>query len=352
MLRHCYDPIKTPLFSLWQFALPVAHLPGVYSASQEARPSLLRASQRITAMSEVTVATLNLFNRMSGWDARAPLVLDQWERLSPDIIALQEVSLLTDQGTWLCREVNERRAGRDQYRIKHAAHPDKAPAAAGLGVASLLDPKSHEILDLMSFESIAQRLVFEVEGRRFAFAGTHLHYPVDASGARVRQIEYLLAWLDSRADGLPLILTGDFNAYADPPEKTVQILKSRFRSAYERSTGASPIRPGRRPSTIGTSHPQARWTTSTSPPSGRSSTPASASTSPRPPTRPCTPPTTSASTRAWRYEQTPVTALPARTRCTLLLTLPAVRVGYVTHPLNTASPGCTGAPIRRHLSSG
>jgi endonuclease/exonuclease/phosphatase family metal-dependent hydrolase len=126
------------------------------------------------------------------------------------------------------------------YRIKHAAHPDKAPAAAGLGVASLLDPLSHEILDLMSFESIAQRLVFEVEGRRFAFAGTHLHYPVDASGARVRQIEYLLAWLDSHAEGLPLILTGDFNAYADPPEKTVQILKSRFRSAYETVHGREP----------------------------------------------------------------------------------------------------------------
>jgi hypothetical protein len=99
-----------------------------------------------------------------GNDARAPLVIDQWARLSPAVIALQEVSLLTDQGTWLCREVNERRGDAEHYRIKHAAHPDKAPAAAGLGVASLRDPLSHEILDLMSFESIAQRLVFEVDG--------------------------------------------------------------------------------------------------------------------------------------------------------------------------------------------
>ena len=191
-------------------------------------------------MPEITVATLNLFNRMGDWDARSPLVIDQWQRLSPDVIALQEVSLLTDQGTWLCREVNERRDGREHYRIKHAAHPDKAPAAAGLGVASLMDPLSHEILDLMSFESIAQRLVFEVSGRRFAFAGTHLHYPVDAREARVRQVEYLLGWLDRHADGLPLILTGDFNAYAEPPEKTVQILKSRLRSAYETVHGREP----------------------------------------------------------------------------------------------------------------
>ena len=191
-------------------------------------------------MPDITVATLNLFNRMGGWDARAPLVVDQWARLAPDIIALQEVSLLTDQGTWLCREVNERRDGLPRYRIKHASHPDKAPAAAGLGIASLADPVAHEVFDLMSFESIAQRLVFEMGGARFAFTGTHLHYPVDASAARARQIEYLLAWLDAHPDGLPLILTGDFNAYADPPEKTVQILKSRFRSAYETVHGREP----------------------------------------------------------------------------------------------------------------
>src|SRR3970282_1856604 len=105
---------------------------------------------------------------------------------------------------------------REHYRVKHASHPDKAPAAAGLGVASLADPLEHEVLDLMSFESIAQRLVFAIEGRRFAFAGTHFHYPVDAAAARFRQIESLLDWLDRHAGGLPLILTGDFNAYAEP----------------------------------------------------------------------------------------------------------------------------------------
>jgi endonuclease/exonuclease/phosphatase family metal-dependent hydrolase len=160
----------------------------------------------------------------------------------PDVILLAGDYLQAPprQRQALCREVNARRDGRPQYRIKHASHPDRAPAAAGLGVACLADPLSHEVLDLMSFESIAQRLVFEVEGRRFAFTGTHLHYPVDASGSRVRQIEYLLGWLDRHNDGLPLILTGDFNAYAEPPEKTVEILKSRFRSAYETVHGCEP----------------------------------------------------------------------------------------------------------------
>jgi endonuclease/exonuclease/phosphatase family metal-dependent hydrolase len=149
------------------------------------------------------------------------------------------VSLLTDQGTWLCREVNEHRDAREHYRIKHASHPDRAPAAAGLGVASLADPLQHEILDLMSFESIAQRLVFDIEGRGFAFAGTHLHYPVDAAATRVRQIEYLLDWLDRHAGGLPLILTGDFNAYASRRRRPWRCW-SRFRSAHQTVHGREP----------------------------------------------------------------------------------------------------------------
>jgi len=191
-------------------------------------------------MPELTVATLNLFNRMGGWDARAPLVVGQWARLAPDIIALQEVSLLTDQGTWLCREVNAHRHNLPHYRIKHAAHPDRAPAAAGLAVASLLQPLEHEVLDLMTFETIAQRLVFDAGGRRFAFIGTHLYYPVYAEDERLRQAHYLLDWLDRRNDGLPLIIAGDFNAYAQPPEKTVQLLRSRFRSAHEAVHGREP----------------------------------------------------------------------------------------------------------------
>jgi endonuclease/exonuclease/phosphatase family metal-dependent hydrolase len=188
---------------------------------------------------EITVATLNLFNRMGNWDSRAPLVIDQCAALAPDILAIQELSLITDQGVWFSREVNERLGG-GRYQVKHAASPGKNAAAQGLGVLHRIEPLEHEILDLMTFDCIAQRLVFEAGGRRFVFVNTHLWFPVDGSVARERQIEYLLAWLDARADGLPTIVTGDFNAYAEPPEKTVQIMKARFRSAHEAVHGREP----------------------------------------------------------------------------------------------------------------
>ena len=72
-------------------------------------------------MAEITVATLNLFNRMGDWERRAPLVIDQLEELLPDVIAFQEVDLMLDQGMWIARQINQRLKDKPHYRIKHAA---------------------------------------------------------------------------------------------------------------------------------------------------------------------------------------------------------------------------------------
>ncbi|MEX0750416.1 MAG: isocitrate/isopropylmalate family dehydrogenase [Dehalococcoidia bacterium] len=37
-------------------------------------------------MADVTVTTLNIFNRAGEWSLRAPLLLDQFERLAPDVM--------------------------------------------------------------------------------------------------------------------------------------------------------------------------------------------------------------------------------------------------------------------------
>src|SRR5574338_434243 len=93
--------------------------------------------------------------------------------------------------------------------------------------------EEHEILDLMSFERIAQRMVFRCGERPFVFVNTHLHHPPEAQQERVDQIERMLAWLDRDARGLPAVIAGDFNAYAEPPEPATRLMKSRFRSAHE-----------------------------------------------------------------------------------------------------------------------
>ena len=189
-------------------------------------------------MAEVTVATLNLFNRMGQWDLRAPLVIDQLQALAPDIIGFQEVNLALDQGLWISQQISERLPDDSHYLLKQAANPGPRAAVEGLATLSRLQPLEHEILDLMTFERVAQRLLFEVGGHRFAFVNTHLHYPPYAEQARLQQIEYILAWLDRDSRRLPTVIVGDFNAY--PDEKGVAILKSRYRSAHEAVHGREP----------------------------------------------------------------------------------------------------------------
>jgi endonuclease/exonuclease/phosphatase family metal-dependent hydrolase len=188
-------------------------------------------------MPKVKVSTLNLFNRMGDWDSRFPLVIEQLQELGPDVIGMQEVDLGIDQGIQISREVNRRLGNQEHYRMKHAATPGVRASVFGIGTMSRIECVEHEILDLMTFERIAQRLVYQVGGSRFALVNTHLHHPVEAAEERAQQVAHLLEWID-RQEKLPLVVLGDFNAYEG--EKTVEIMKARFRSAYETVHGLEP----------------------------------------------------------------------------------------------------------------
>ena len=191
-------------------------------------------------MASVKVATLNLFNRMGQWGHRAPLVIDQLEELRPDVIGLQEVDLQLDQGMWISRQINKRLPGEAHYRIKHATNTDTRASYHSIATLARVPFQEHEILDLMSFERVAQRMVFLCGERPFVFVNTHLHHPPEAQQERVEQLERLLGWLDRDLRGLPTVISGDFNAYASPPEPAVQLMKARFRSAYEAVHGREP----------------------------------------------------------------------------------------------------------------
>ena len=78
---------------------------------------------------------------------------------------------------------------------------------------------------------------YAVDGVRFAVVNTHLHHPPEASDERAEQAEYILRWLD-RHEALPTIVSGDFNSYGG--ERTVEIMKGRFRSALEAANGREP----------------------------------------------------------------------------------------------------------------
>ena len=189
-------------------------------------------------MAAITVATLNLFNKMGRWHERSPLVLDQLVALGPDVIGLQEV-VITDQGATLCRLANDRVSGSPPYRIYHMARPGTAAGVEALAVMCRLPVEAHEGLDYLLHDCVAQRLRLRLgEGTTLDFYNTHLYFPPPATEERLEQANRLLAWADTWAGATATVIVGDFNAY--PEESTVALMKSRFASAYEEAHGREP----------------------------------------------------------------------------------------------------------------
>jgi beta-glucosidase len=190
-------------------------------------------------MAQMKVATLNLFNRLGEWEQRAPLMVEQLVELDPDVIAFQEVDLMLDQGMWIANQVKQRIPNGGHF-MRHAASPGRRVSYFGIATLSRLECTSHEVLDLMTFERVAQRMTFRVDGSEFVFVNTHLHHPPEAEAERAEQTRYMLRWLDRDFTGAPTVIAGDFNAYADKPEETVLVMKERFRSAFEAVHGVEP----------------------------------------------------------------------------------------------------------------
>jgi endonuclease/exonuclease/phosphatase family metal-dependent hydrolase len=190
-------------------------------------------------VSEVTVATLNLFNKTGRWGERMPLVVAQMIELAPDVIGLQEVDYRIDQGMALCRLVNAGLTDSPRYWIHHVTRPGRAAHLMGQAVMTRLPAEAHEGLDYLSFESVAQRLRLRLpDGKTLDFYNTHLHYPPEATEERVAQARKLLAWTETWNGADATVVLGDFNAYAGEP--TVELMKLRFTSAHEAAHGREP----------------------------------------------------------------------------------------------------------------
>lgn len=190
-------------------------------------------------MAIVTVATFNIFNKVGRWGERLPLVLEQLTELKPDVIALQEIDLVIDQGMSLCRLVNARLTEPPRYWIYHMGRPGRAAHAQALAVMSRLPVERHEGLDLLSYEGVAQRLRLRLEGgAALDFYNTHLYFPPEARDERLAQAKRLIEWVDTWQGAAATVVAGDFNAYPDEP--TVALMKGRFVSAHEAAHGREP----------------------------------------------------------------------------------------------------------------
>jgi endonuclease/exonuclease/phosphatase family metal-dependent hydrolase len=190
-------------------------------------------------VSTITVATLNLFNRIARYEERQALLLDQFAALRPDAIGLQEVNLTTDQGMELCRLVNERLDGAPPYAIYHMGHQGSHAQSQAIAVMTRLPVEAHEGLDYILQDNVAQRLRLRLDGGAVVdFYNTHLHWPPPAAGIRLVQAKRLLEWADARPGAAATVVVGDFNAYEGEP--AVDLMKGRFVSAHEAAHGREP----------------------------------------------------------------------------------------------------------------
>ncbi len=190
-------------------------------------------------MTEVKVATLNLFNKVGRWGERMPLVVDQFVELAPDVIGLQEVDLTIDQGMALCRAVNSRVGDAPRYWIHHMTRPGRAAHILANAFMSRLPAEAHEGLDYLTFESVAHRLRVRLpDDKLLDCYNTHLHYPPEAVEERLAQAKKLCAWVDTWEGANAVVVSGDFNAY--PGEPTLDLMKEKFVSAHMEANGREP----------------------------------------------------------------------------------------------------------------
>lgn len=172
------------------------------------------------------VVTFNLLNDLTFWDERAPLIVEHLAALAPDLIALQEVSLPSNNAAWL--------AGRlGGYSVHLCPKTGQRSEHEALAILSRLPVEDHATLAFGKQGRVAQRVVLRHGADRWTFCNAHLHWSLRDDRARRRQIFRLLDWLAPHA---PTVVCGDFNAM--PHYLAMEAMRQRFTSAQTLQFGA------------------------------------------------------------------------------------------------------------------
>lgn len=179
-------------------------------------PALTPAPARAT----FTALTLNLWHDQHEWVLRRPVILDTLKALQPDVVFLQEV---------LEKQDLTNQAKQIAFRLGYAylftsVDPEGAPKRYGNAILTKLPiTAAHEVkLDPLDDYRVANHLRVMLADKRTEVDVyvTHLHHTDEGAAIRVKQIEGLLAFVDSTRAGpdAPVLIGGDFNATPDRPE--------------------------------------------------------------------------------------------------------------------------------------
>jgi len=165
---------------------------------------------------ELVAVTLNIWHDQENWPARLAMICDSLRALRPDVVFLQEI--LQKEGLPNQAETLADSLGYAWMFV--SVDPPGAPKRYGNAILTRLPILgTHEVkLRPLDDYRVAGHARLQAGARTLDAYVTHLHHTLEGDTIRARQVEDLLAFIDTtRAPGAALLLGGDFNAAPDTP---------------------------------------------------------------------------------------------------------------------------------------
>jgi endonuclease/exonuclease/phosphatase family metal-dependent hydrolase len=183
------------------------------------------------------VVMLNLEQDHKRWSDRHPLISAGIAALKPDVIAFNEVSVPL-QTAKLLRDAAIAATG-IPYKLVQQTRVNGLSKMEGEALLTRFPIVETGNLDYQARDIVALVARLEIEERPIDVYVTHLYMSRGDDSLRLFQVQQLLAWIDSRADGTPSIVCGDFNATLDA--HSAGLMATRFRPTQTTPTAFTPL---------------------------------------------------------------------------------------------------------------
>jgi endonuclease/exonuclease/phosphatase family metal-dependent hydrolase len=186
------------------------------------------------------VVTLNLEQDHKRWSDRHPLISAEIAGLRPDVIALNEVCVPL-QTARLLRDSAIAATG-IPYKLVQQTRVNGLSKVEGEALLTRFAIVETGNLDYQTRDIVALVARVVIEERSVDLYVTHLYMSRGDDSLRLFQVQQLLQWIDSRADGTPAIVCGDFNATLDA--SSAGLMATRFRPTQTMPTAFTPLADG------------------------------------------------------------------------------------------------------------
>lgn len=182
------------------------------------------------------VVTLNMEQGHKRWDARRHLITEEIDRLEPDLIALNEVSIPLQSARVLR---NEARRNGSEYNLVQQTRVNALSKVEGEALLSRFPVIETDNLDFQTRDIVALAARIRVGAMPLDVYVTHLYMSRGDDSLRLFQVQQLLAWIDARDEVPARIVCGDFNASLAAP--SAALMASRFRPTQTSPTAFTPL---------------------------------------------------------------------------------------------------------------